>query len=119
MSEEIPFQITRHGEVTVIEPSGTISERDRITIFSDELIKFVTDEKPLKLQVNFEYVKFFGSETLTALIRTQRRVHEYGGRMNLCGMTDDLRRIFKLCNLDGPVFHIYNSCRDAMAALED
>ena len=119
MSDRKFIQITQHDDVTVIHPSSTINERDKILVFADELTQFIDDEKPAKIQVNFEYVKFFGTEALGALIRAQRRVHEYGGRMNLCGMTKELRRIFKVCALDGPVFHIYDSCRDATAALED
>ena len=119
MSEENLFQITQHGDVTVIHPSTTLGDRARIFEFSDELTKFVEENKPEKLQFNFEYVKFFGTEAISSLIRVQRRVGAYGGRLNLCGMTKELRNIFKILKLDGPVFHIYSSCRDATAALED
>ena len=118
MSDEIPFQIQCQDDVTIIQVSETISERDRITIFSNELYRFVSEEKPPKVQVSFEQVKFFGSETLTALIRAHRRVREYGGQMVLCGMADDVRRVFKLCNLDGPVFQIYDSCQEAIESMD-
>ena len=119
MSEERLFQITKHGDVTVLHPAVTVDERIRIIEFADHLTKFVEENKPDKLQINFEYVKIFVSEGISALIRAQRRVNQYGGKMNLCGMTEDLRKIFKICRLDGTVFDIYDSCRDATAALED
>ncbi|PAY17515.1 anti-anti-sigma factor [Rhodopirellula sp. SM50] len=119
MSDQKLFQVTQHDDVTVIHPPTSLGDREQIFEFSDELTKFVDEHKPKKLQFNFEYVNFFGTEAISSLIRVQKRVAAYGGRLNLCGMTKDLREIFKILRLDGPVFHIYSSCRDATAALED
>lgn len=119
MSDASVLQVTQHGDVTVIHPGTSIAERGRIIEFGDELTKFVEENKPQRLQINFEYVKIFVSEGISALIRAQKRVNDYGGKMNLCGMSKDLRQIFKICRLDGPVFDIYDSCRDATVALED
>ena len=119
MSDDTLLQVTQHDDVTVIHPASSINDRSMIIEFQDQLTTYVEQNRPKKLQVNFEYVKFFGSEGLSALIRAQRRVNDYDGQMNLCGMTDELRKVFQICKLDGTVFQIYDSCRDASAAFED
>jgi anti-anti-sigma factor len=119
MSEEQMIQVTQHGELTVVHPGTEVNERSLIVQFSDQLLKFVQEAKPAKLQVNFEYVKFFSTEAILALIRTQRAVSESGAQMNLCGLNPDIRKLFKLYNLDGTVFKIFDSCKDAAAALEN
>ena len=118
MTEKKFIQITRHGDVSVAHLAAAINERDQILSFADELLQFIADEKPIKLQINFEHVKFFSSEGFNTLIRAQRRVREHNGQMNLCGLSRDLRKLFKVCNLDGTVFQIFDSCRDASEALE-
>src|SRR6056297_385555 len=119
MGENTLFQITQHDALTVLYPDASINDRAMVNEFADQLISFVDETKPAKLQINFQYARFFGSEAVTALIRAQRRLESNGGKMNLCGMSKELRSIFRICRLDGPVFHIYDSCRDAAAALEE
>jgi len=118
MSELQVMQVTQHGDLTVVHPATKVTERAHIVQFSDQLLAYVKESKPMKLQVNFEYVKFFSSEAILALIRTQRVIAESGAHMNLCGLDKNIRKLFKLYNLDGTVFAIFDSCRDAAEALE-
>ena len=119
MSDEQLIQITQHGDLTVVHPATVVNERFLILEFTDQLLKFVEEEKPAKLQVNFEYVKYFSSEAFNALIRAQKRITANGGKMNLCGLNKDLRMLFKACALDGPVFKIYDTGREATEALSE
>lgn len=113
------FQVTLHDDITVIHISKEVRDKARIMEFGDDLVAYCEEHRPLKVQMNFEYVVFFGSEAISALIRAQRRIREFGGRMNLCGMTKDQRGVFRMCQLDGHVFEIHDLCRESMAALRD
>ena len=119
MSDEKLVQVTRHGDITVVHPGTTVNERNLILEFTDQLIQFIEQEQPQKLQVNFEYVKYFSSEAFNALIRAQRRVKANTGKMNLCCVSKDLRKLFKACALDGSVFRIFDTARDATADLNE
>ena len=111
------FNVTHYADLTVIHLPRTIRERERILEFTDELIAYCEMYRPAKVQINFEYVEFFGTEAISALLRAQRRINEYGGKMNLCGLSSEQRRIFRICRLDGQVFEIHDECRDSVAAL--
>lgn len=119
MAERKHVQLTHHDGITVVHLGSSINDRAQIHEFADELLEFIGEEQPRRLQLNFEHVKFFSSECISVIIRAQRRITEQHGRMNLCGMSKDLRKMFKICNLDGTVFKIFNSCRDATTELED
>ena len=43
MSDRKFIQITQHDDVTVIHPSSTINERDKILVFADELTQFIDE----------------------------------------------------------------------------
>lgn len=112
---ESVFYVTHYADLNVIHLARSIGER--IKEFTDELIAYFEVYRPSKVQINFEHVDFFGSETISALLRAQRRVNEYGGKMNLCGLSSEQRRVFRICRLDGVVFEIHDESQDSVAAL--
>lgn len=116
MSEHQFFEVIRYEGLHIIRPSREIRDQVAVIKFSDELLEFVDREQPKKVQFTFEDVDFFSTEGINALIRTQSRVRKWGGRMNVCGLSQQLRSIFELFSMQ-KVFAIYDSCSEATAAL--
>ena len=65
------FQVTLHDDITVIHISKEVRDKERIMEFGDDLVAYIEEHRPSKVQMNFEYVLFFGSEAISALIRAQ------------------------------------------------
>lgn len=79
----------------------------------DELVRFVETEKPTCLILDFQRVRRCSTEIINALLRARKRVTQSGGRMKLSNMRPEMREVFRLLNLDGTVFEIYNTISDA------
>jgi anti-anti-sigma factor len=113
MAEYDDFQVTRHGDLTVIQLDGLFLDRAVIFEWSDALAEFLEKEKPGKLLMSFEQVKRFSSEAIGVVIRANRRVQAYSGQLKLCGLDPVIRDMFRTANLDGTVFEIFDSCGQA------
>ncbi|MEM0924979.1 MAG: STAS domain-containing protein [Planctomycetota bacterium] len=119
ISTEALFDVTAHEDIHTIHLSPAIRERDRVADFREQLLAFLEDQKPRKVQVNFASAGFFSSEAISALVEGQKRLKETGGRMVLSGMSSDLRNVFEICRLNAKVFEIYDLYTEATAALMD
>ncbi|MCS7174413.1 STAS domain-containing protein [Pseudothermotoga sp.] len=58
-------------------------------------------------------VDYIDSSALGALLGLQRAARLNGGSLVLCGLHDNLKRIFKITSLEG-VFKIYSSVEEAL-----
>ena len=119
MTDNQFIQASQSGDVTIIHLAAMVNERALVIEFTEQLLSYVDEQKPTKLQLNFENVRFFSSEAINALIRANKRIKERNGRMNLCGLNADLRHMFKICGLDGTILEIHDLCSDATASLTD
>ena len=117
MTEENRFQVTYHGDVPVIHletsTPGTVSCE-----WADPLMEFVEQHKPRRIVVDFETVTRFSAAAIGALIRVEKRVRDYSGRIRLSGMHPDVREVFKITRLDGSVFKILDSYPLARASFD-
>jgi anti-anti-sigma factor len=55
---------------------------------------------PKHLVVDFSGVTFIDSSGLAVLIRAMQNVKEYGGKLTLSGVSEDVRPIFEMARLD-------------------
>lgn len=71
-----------------------------VSDFGSQVVDFVKAHEGLNLLLNFEKVDFLSSSTLTELIRISKLVEQKRGRIRLCGVTPDIRRVFEITKLD-------------------
>lgn len=107
------FSVTE-GEVTTLRfltrrLAGQVAEE-----LTDELVAFFRAQRPSRAVIDFEGVVFVSSEAINALCMVVRSVRDYDGALMLCGMHDDIRRVFSLLRLDEKLFSI---CEDRSAAM--
>lgn len=115
MAKQSSLQLTQSEDVSVVHLARNVVDRLFIRDLFDELADYVEQEKPRKLLINFDQVTHFSSEAIGGLIRVARRIRALGGEIKLCDMSPDIRGIFQLTNLDGTVFSVYDSAREALA----
>ena len=111
------FEVDRENGITVLSLLAPDLVDFLVTSeLQDELVKFVEKEKPEKLIVSFHNVSRCSTEIINALLRARKRVVTSGGTLRLCAMPDQIRSVFKMLNLEGTVFHIYDTKAEATEA---
>ena len=112
-----PFNIREQDDVTIVDLlpeslSGlTIQEE-----LGDPLSEIVDRGRPSKLLVNLQHVKLVSSDAIGALIRIRKELKEYGGAIRLCKLDQNVRLSFRLLNLDGTMFQIFDDEAEAIAS---
>jgi anti-anti-sigma regulatory factor len=81
-----------------------------------ELLLLAETERPSKAIVDFCRVVHCSTAVMNGLLRAKRRIIASGGELKLCGMTAGIGDAYKILNLDGTVFQIYDTLADAMLA---
>ena len=108
------FRIEQQGDVTIVTPT-VFDFLDQVTNFEAkrELIRFAQNEKPGKAVVDFHNVQRFSTEFIGTLLSFKRQMGE-GARISLCSMQPVHRDIFRVLNLDGTVFQIFDDVTQAV-----
>lgn len=78
-----------------------------------EMSQLVESQHPEKLVVDFHDITRCTSQTVEALLHAQKLLKQFGGNMALSGVSDQIRDVFQILNLDGKVFKIYDRVPDA------
>ena len=117
MSETAAVEITSKPDVTIVSFNATsISGLAGIEEASKTISKFILDNCPRKIVVDFERVKFFSSQTLGLIMEMWKKLQNYGGKVVICGIEPQLHRVFKITNLD-KIFEFFPDKDSAVAAL--
>lgn len=77
---------------------------DEFTIPAEDFATALDDweaaGRPPRVLLDFSEVKHFSSEWLGKLIILHQRLGAMGGRLRLCGVSEDMRDVFRLTRLD-------------------
>jgi len=101
----------------VVFTASSICTSECITDACDEIVRFVYENKPKLIVVDFEAVKFFSSQLLGMLLNVRSRLRDYGGDVVLSSINPQLYRVFKITNLD-KIFRFYPDKSSAIEAAE-
>ena len=67
--------------------------------------------------LDFANVDYLSSAVLTELLRVNQAIQNAGGNLRLCGLKNDVRKVFEITNLD-KVFTIYGESTQALKRFE-
>ncbi len=113
------IQISTDGDITIVSfGSETIIGLSGFEQINEQLRTLISDNRPAKIVVDFDKVKFFSSQVLGLLVDIWRKLSEYGGIMLISGINPQLNRIFKITNLD-KIFEFYPDRAGAIKAIKD
>ena len=76
-----------------------IVDENQIRELHESFEPVVKENLNKKLVLNFINVKFMTSALLGLLVRIHKRVSEQGGRIQLCNLDVNLRRVFEITKL--------------------
>ena len=109
------FRVEQRGDVTIVTPA--VSDLFDLAISCElrkELIRFVQDEKPKQLVVDFHNIQRFPENWITTLVSLKRRLVDTGGEVKLCSLSPVQREIFEILHLAGTAFQILDTVEEAV-----
>ena len=103
--------------VTVVQfQESAILDALMIQEISEELNHLVETQHQQKLLLDFMKVKFLSSSALGILVTLRKKVDANKGDLVICGMNPELRKVFKITNLE-KLFKFADDEPSAMALL--
>ena len=115
MAEFQRFELQQNEDVTILHLADPkLFDALTISELEDELLKMIDELKPPKVLVNFAPSSIARHRSLMASCRTKKKLLAINGQIKLCGMRDTLREAYRLLNLEGTVFQIYDSANEAL-----
>jgi anti-sigma B factor antagonist len=110
------LEIEQLGEATVAKfTTRHILDSEKLHSLGDQLVKLGEQVGRQPLILEFGRVERFSSEMLGKLLALHRKVEARSGKLILCGLTADLRQIFRVMHLE-PLF---NFCANEPEALQE
>jgi anti-anti-sigma factor len=115
MTDYKRFDIQTEGDVLVLHMADPrLFETLLVNELEDELLSIIDQRQPTKVIVNFERVTHCSTSVINGLLRGKKRLTRTGGSLKLCGMRDTVREAYRILNLDGTVFEIYDDVNAAL-----
>ena len=110
------FAVNRAAGILSVELSDPkLFDTAVITEWQNEILRLVDTERPAKMVVDFSKVVHCSTAVINGLLLARKRIVKAGGQLKLCGMVDSIRDSYRLLNLDGTVFLIYETIDEAIA----
>ena len=115
MSNYQQFDFENVGDVTLIRllNEELISAESSVEL-EEELLEFIDSESPSNTVVTFEQVHSLSSRVINSLLQVRTVLKQHEGQVKLCALRPHILRVFRILNLDGTVFEIYDDTTDAV-----
>ena len=117
MTTAAPLLTKMVDDVTIVrftEPS--ILDAQLIQQISNELSQLADDRNNRKLLLDFTDVDFLSSSALGVFVTLKKKTDAAKLDLIMCGMNEDLRKVFKITNLD-KLFRLEDDDQSALTAL--
>jgi anti-sigma B factor antagonist len=119
MDENVDIEITMKDKTGIVAfKSPSISDVDGIAAVSEQIKKFINDNRPKRLIFDFERVKFFSSQVLGLLLDIRARLADYNGEVVISAINPQLHRVFRITNLD-KIFSFFQDRESAIKATNE
>lgn len=114
MSDGPLVDFSERGVITIGKVrAGSVLDAVNVTQFGKDVLDYVSAHPDLNLLLDFQSVEYLSSAVLTELLRINQACKDNGGGMRLCGLNEDIAKVFEITNLDR-MFIIYGALDDAV-----
>ena len=93
---------------------SSILDTIQVEAIGEELYELVDKRDHKKIILDFANVKFLSSSALGVLITLKKKADAIKGKVVICSMRGDLKKVFKITRLD-KMFEFYNDEEKALA----
>jgi len=109
--------IHRISDATIVNfRTGSILDSQVIDAIARELYALVDEKASRKIVLDFAGVKFLASQAIGVLITLNQKAEEIKGRVAICQMSEEIRRVFKIMNL-GKLFRFFDNEEQALESM--
>lgn len=116
MDKKTNLEITSQGQAAVAALKGaSITDAETITDVHKQISKFIEENHPERIVIDFEQVKFFSSQLLGMLLGIRARLKTYNGEVVISAIEPRLHKVFKITNLDR-IFRFFPDKESAISA---
>jgi anti-sigma B factor antagonist len=105
------FEVSKNGEVTLIEVEGQLIVGNRQELKQQVLEQLEDGDQ--KFVIDFANTGYIDSSGLGVLVSLSKKIREQGGELRLSSLNDDLRTLFELTKLD-TLFRITDNKQQAL-----
>lgn len=95
----VRFESRGGVQLGTILDSGVV-EASSVGAFGRFLVQYAEDHPGARVLLSFSEVEYMSSSTLTELIRVKEVLENSGGKLGICGLRKDVRRVFQITNLE-------------------
>jgi anti-sigma B factor antagonist len=108
----------KRGDITIGSiHAASVLDALNVTRFGEEVTRYLTQNPGTNLLLDFQNVEYLSSAVLTELLRIKQTTEQTKGTLRLCGLNDNIRKVFEITNLD-QVFVIYGAQDRALTQYE-
>jgi anti-sigma B factor antagonist len=101
MSEETSVSFEQDGLVTIVRANESDAlEAANVAKFGEDTLEYVRNHPGANLLVDFGNVEYLSSAALSEILVLHRKCRETDGDIRLCGMSNDVIKVFKITKLD-------------------
>ena len=100
------------AEVLELRGDIDLNEKPKVAAQLEPLI----ERQITGIVIDLSQVPYVDSSGLAIFIDALQRVHQYGGRLALAGLQDNVKLVFQISKLD-KVFKIFDDSQSALAAV--
>jgi anti-sigma B factor antagonist len=109
MSDDSAVLFEQQGLVTLARVlKDDALEAANVAKFGQEALEYVMANPACHLLLDLEAVEYLSSAALSEILVLHRKCHESGGDIRLCGMSNDVLKVFKITQLDR-IVEVYDS----------
>jgi anti-anti-sigma regulatory factor len=119
MTNQNRFQVDAQGNVTILRIHGASLFAPDADELCQQLIEFVSTRQPPRVIVDFSEVTRCSTAVINALLLVKKQLLSADGEVKLCNVSDGIRHVYRMLNLDGTVFEIHDSLSKALEAFRD
>lgn len=111
---EVQLIVQEIGGVTIANfGSSSILEGAAVDALGRQLLDLVENQARRKILLDFSRVRFLSSTMLGVLLSMRKQLAAIKGRMAICGLRPELRRVFKVSKLE-KLFEFYDKEEQAL-----
>ncbi|NQU76643.1 MAG: STAS domain-containing protein [Planctomycetes bacterium] len=105
-------------DVTIVNfRDSAILDTTSINAVAWELYALIDEKATRRIVLDFARVSFLASQAVGVLITLKKKADAINARVVICGMREELKRVFKIMNLM-PLFSFYKTENEALASFD-
>lgn len=116
MSNSFVTQRELEGAVVVQVQEPYLDNAAAADILRSELARIVHETRPQVLVLDLSPVKMIASSAISSLLKVHHELQDHRGQLRLCAVPDFIREVCRALNLEGTIFHVFNSAEEAARA---